>query len=65
MSGKKHLDGVVEHEERLEDGAVLLFSRNGIFQARIYKGEGKRSYIYKSLKTRNLEEARRLARKFY
>ena len=65
MSGKKHLDGVVEHEERLEDGAVLLFSRNGIFQARIYKGEGKRSYIYKSLKTRNVVEARKRAVKYF
>jgi hypothetical protein len=53
----------VEHKEELEDGKVLLFSRNGIFQARFYKGE--RSYIYKSLKTRKLDEARKLATKFY
>jgi integrase len=52
-----------EHKEELEDGKVLLFSRNGIFQARFYKGE--RSYIYKSLKTRKLDEARRLATKFF
>ena len=52
-----------EHKEELEDGKVLLFSRNGIFQARFYKGE--RSYLYKSLKTHKLEEARKLATKFY
>ena len=53
----------VEHKEELEDGNVLLFSRNGIFQARFYKGN--RSYIYKSLKTKKLDEARKLATKFY
>ncbi len=53
----------VEHKEELEDGKVLLFSRNGIFQARFYKGD--RSYIYKSLKTKKLDEARRLATKFF
>ena len=42
---------------------MLLFSRNGIFQARFYKGD--RSYIYKSLKTKKLDEARRLATKFF
>lgn len=48
-----------DYQEELEDGKVLLFSRNGIFQARIYKGN--RSYIYKSLKTRKLEDARKQA----
>ena len=52
-----------EHSEALEDGNVLLFSRNGIFQARVYKGD--RKYLYRSLKTRDVNEARRLARKFY
>jgi integrase len=52
-----------EHKEELEEGKVLLFSRNGIFQARFYKGD--RSYIYKSLKTKKLEEARKLAIKFF
>ena len=36
-----------EFEEKLLDGKVLLFSRSGIFQVRLYKGE--REYIYKSL----------------
>ncbi len=35
----------------LMDSKVLLFSRNGIFQVRLYKGT--RQYIYKSLKTRD------------
>ena len=35
------------YEEKLLDGKVLLFTRNGIFQVRLYKG--KRQYIYKSL----------------
>ena len=48
-----------EFEEKLLDGKVLLFSRNGIFQVRLYKGE--RHYIYKSLKTRDLNKARDLA----
>mgnify|MGYP000253223418 CR=1 FL=1 len=40
----------------------MLFSRNGIFQARFYKGD--RQYIFKSLKTRKVEEARKLAVKY-
>ena len=52
-----------EHKEELENGKILLFTRNGIFQARFYKGD--RSYIYKSLNTRKLDEARRFATKFY
>ena len=52
-----------EHKEELEDGNLLLFTRNGIFQARFYKGD--RSYIYKSLKTKKLDEARKLATKFF
>lgn len=52
-----------EYSELLEDGNVLLFSRNGIYQARIYKGD--RRYIYRSLKTRKLDEARKLAIKFF
>lgn len=39
----------VEQLEELEDGKLLLFQRNEIFQARIYIGN--RKYIYKSLKT--------------
>jgi len=52
-----------EHRELLEDGKVLLYTRNGIFQARVYRGD--RHYIARSLKTRKLEEARRLARRFF
>ncbi len=51
-----------EFKEELEDGKVLVFCRNGIFQARFYKGG--RQYIYKSLKTRKVEEARKLAVKY-
>ena len=48
-----------EFEEKLLDGRVLLFSRNGVFQVRLYAGS--RRYIYKSLKTRDLNRARELA----
>ena len=51
-----------EFKEELEDGKVLIFCRNGIYQARFYKGD--RQYIYKSLKTRKVEEARKLAVKY-
>ena len=59
--GVRHLLGKTEgeFEEKLLDGRVLLFSRNGIFQVRLYKGT--RQYIYKSLKTRDLAKARDLA----
>jgi integrase len=40
-------------------GEVLLFVRNGIFQARIYKGD--RKYLYRSLKTNELAVARQKA----
>ena len=49
--------------EELEGGKILLFLRRGIYQVRIYKGDKK--YIYKSLKTKNVEEARRSAIKYY
>jgi len=51
-----------EYKEELENGKVLLFSRNGIFQARVY--QGSRKYLYRSLKTRDVADARRLALKF-
>jgi len=57
-------NGAVDgYEEDLEDGKVRVFTRNGIFQARLYKGD--RQYIYRSLKTRKLDEARKLAVKFF
>jgi|TARA_B110000908_G_scaffold163040_1_gene209189 hypothetical protein len=52
-----------EYAERLKDGAVLLSTRNGIFQVRLYAGN--RRYIYKSLKTRDLETARERAVRAY
>jgi len=48
-----------EFEEKIVDGKVLLFTRNGVFQVRLYKGN--RQYIYKSLKTRDSAKARELA----
>lgn len=50
------------YREELEDGKVLIYLRNGIFQARLYLGE--RRYLNKSLKTSIVAEARTLARKF-
>lgn len=65
MSDKKTPPQVIEHEEYLEDGDVFLYTRNGIFYARVYKGEGTRKYIHRTLKTRNLPEARKRAMKFF
>jgi integrase len=48
-----------EYEELMEDGKILLFVRNDIFQARIYKGN--RGYLYRSLKTKKIGEARKEA----
>ncbi len=62
---KNSLQPVIEHEEYLEDGNVFLYSRNGIFYARVYKGEGTRKYIHRSVKTRNLPEARQRAKRFF
>ena len=56
---------IIEHEEYLEGGHVFLYTRQGIFYARVYKGDGTRKYIHRSLKTRNLELARKAAIKFY
>jgi integrase len=55
------IDG--EYAEKLMDGNVLLTTRNGIFQGRLYKGN--RQYIYKSLKTRDVNKARELAVRAY
>jgi integrase len=63
--GRNNLEPVIEHEEYLEDGKVFLYSRSGIFYARVYKGEGTRKYIHRSLKTRNLADARKKAIKFH
>jgi integrase len=44
---------------RKHDGKVLLYRRNGVYQARIHLGKGE--YIHRSLKTANTAEAERLA----
>jgi integrase len=56
----KNIDG---YEESLRDGKLRLYTRNGIFQARVYVG-GRR-YLTKSLKTRKLVQARELADNFW
>ena len=48
-----------DYVEEREGGKLVLFKRNGIFQARAYRGG--RSYLYKSLRTRSVEEARKAA----
>lgn len=48
-----------DSEELLGDGKVLLFVRNSIYQARVYTGD--RGYLYRSLKTKDLAEARKRA----
>jgi len=42
---------------RLEAGKLVLFKRNGLWQARILVGRDR--YLWKSLKTSNREEAKR------
>ena len=53
------------YEERLRDGELLLYSRNRIFYARIYKGEATRRYLFRSLKTKDLNLAREKADEFF
>lgn len=52
------------NEERLLDGKVQLQLRKSIFYARIYKGEGTRGYVWKSMRTRDIEVARQKAMQF-
>jgi integrase len=52
-----------QYSEKLKDGKVLLTTRNGIFQVRLYTGD--RRYIYKSLRTRDVDEARERAIRAY
>ena len=40
-------DTSVKHEEYLEAGRLFLFTRNGIFQARIYQADAQRRYSYR------------------
>jgi len=44
MLDKQQVDHLVEHEEYLEAGRLFLYTRNGIFQARIYQGDAERRY---------------------
>lgn len=44
----------------LHDGLLQLFSRNGLWQARVYLGE--RRYLWRSLKTVDLERAKHLGK---
>jgi len=53
----------VEVLEELEDGKLLLFQRNEIYQARIYIGD--RKYIYKSLRTKDIAEARKIGTRLF
>lgn len=48
---------------RAHDGALVLFRRSGIWQARIHLGRGK--YVGKSLKTSNTEQAVRLGDEYW
>jgi hypothetical protein len=50
---------------RLCDGKVQLQLRNGIYQARIYKGKGTRGYVWKSTETCEFEAACQKAMQFY
>jgi integrase len=52
-----------DYKEELEGGKVLLFVRNGFLHARVYRGE--RRYIYKSLKTTDLNDGRRAATRLF
>lgn len=52
-----------DYEEVMEDGKVLLFVRNGILQARIYKGD--RGYLYRSLKTKDVAIGRKEALRLF
>lgn len=53
----------MDDELRLEAGKLVLFRRNGLWQARI--ALGNRKYLWKSLKTSNTAEAKRLGLKLF
>lgn len=53
----------MDDELRLEAGKLVLFRRNGLWQARI--AIGNRKYLWKSLKTSNTAEAKRLGLKLF
>jgi len=53
----------MDDELRLEAGKLVLFRRSGLWQARI--ALGNRKYLWKSLKTSNTTEAKRLGLKLF
>ena len=53
----------MDNERRLESGKLLLFTRGGIWQARISIGELR--YLWKSLETSNETDAERAAVKLF
>jgi integrase len=53
----------MDDEVRLEGGKLVLFRRNGLWQARI--AVGNRKYLWKSLKTSNEAEAKRAGLKLF
>lgn len=50
-------------KEFSHDEELCLYARNGVYQARVYVGD--RRYVVKSLKTRDLDAARRAGERFY
>lgn len=59
----KSLAGGDQMRRELEGGKLVLFQRNGVYQARIPIGSGR--YLWKSLKTSNIDEAERLGRRLF
>ena len=54
----------MDDDVKLEDGKLLIYRRNGVWQARVYIGE--RRYLWRSLKTSNEADARKAGlRLFY
>jgi integrase len=51
-----------EQKELLENGKLLLYTRNGIYYARVYVGN--RKYIHRTLKTSKASEARKLGLRY-
>jgi hypothetical protein len=48
---------------RAHDGGLVLYRRNGLWQARIHLGRGE--YIHRSLKTANTDQAKRLGEELW
>lgn len=57
------LDNATDNDRHyLEGGKLVIYTRSGIYQARVYKGD--RRYVTKSLKTEKLAEAKKLGLRF-